>query len=287
MKLIFSTTLLLAFVFTLSKVDAQDTETYIEKFKADFESPFAVSPTGCTKLDCEVMVQPYIIANEAKTTSRVYAEIKSPISGKSSLGMTPTSTFNPQIAIKINVTEISTIKKARIFFDAKSMKNGNAQDTKYTFLNFAASWDNGKSFSKEIVIDTFLNTNGKVENYITYTNNVVPNPDTLILRFTGIISKDSAGTVAKVIIDNLRIETSSSLLAIENVIDASSSLEIVSQNEDYILLNKSISGILFAVWGGEVTTLKDTEKINISDLPNGIYVVKTTENQILKINIHQ
>ena len=285
MKLLIRANILFISIVKFSFVSAQTSELYIEKFKEDFEFPFAISPDGCTKLACSIDVLPYIKANEAKKTSRIYAELKNPIADKSSLGMTPTSTFNPQIEIRINVAEIAMIKAAKISFDAKSLKNGGVQDTKYSLFYYASSWNNGKSFSKDIIIDTFLNTNGKAKNYVLLSTNDATNADTLIIRITAKPSKDSSGTAAKVIIDNLKIETTNGLLSVENSVSAISDLKIIGQTNDDLTINKPISGALHNITGVEVAKFKEEQKISIAFLQNGIYIVKTIDNQNLKFII--
>ena len=285
MKLFLKAALLFISIVKFSITDAQTLEVYMLRLKEDFESPFAVSPDGCTKLACNINVLPYIKANEAQKTSRIFAELKNPITDKSSLGMTPTSTFNPQIDIRVNVAESPIIKSAKIIFNAKSLKNGGITETKYTLLYYASSWNNGKSFSKDVLIDTFLNANGKVENYILFSNNDAIEADTLIIRITGKPSKDSSGTAAKVIIDNLYIGTTSGLLSVENSEIALSTFKIISQTHDYLTMNKPISGVLYNIMGGEVVTFNEEQKINITFLENGLYFVKSIDNQILKFKI--
>lgn len=287
MKLIFTITLFLAALLNTAHVSAQLEDKYDLRFSADFENSFAISPEGCSKLDCRVTIQPYITANEAQKTSRVYAEIKSPIVGKSSLGLTPTSTFDPQVETWINVFSEESLINAKIAFDAKSIKNGSEKDTKYALLYYAISWDKGKNFTKDSLVGNFPNANGEVASYALYTKNIAKNADTLVLRFTAKRSKDSSGTVAKVIIDNLKIYTSSVVLSTTEPYQIFANLHAVSHTPSELTLSKPISGKIYTAMGSEVVTITDSKCIMISTWKAGLYILKTIDNQFLKFQIKE
>jgi len=283
MKNIFPTTLLLLSLLCTAKLKAQNENEFL-LFSQEIESPFTSSPKDCEKLDCKVEILPSIFANEARETSRVYAENKSPITGKSSLGMIPLSTFDPIVEMKIYLVTPGPINQIRLEYNSKSLKNGSG--TKYAELYGSISLDNGKTYSKDSLLGIYLNVNSEVKKTSIILNGDFKNSDYFYFKLIAKRSKDSTGTAAKVIIDDIKIYGKNIPTGVENVNYSSTNLYMISQDDNFIFLNKIVSGGLYTVLGEQVAHLHEVRHLNIANWSNGVYILKTTENQTVKFIIY-
>lgn len=284
MKNIYSASLLFLLSFYCKALAAQQRQEKVI-YSQDIEAPFNLSQKDCAKIDCRLEVIPNVFANEARETSRVYAETKSPISGKSSLGMIPLSSFNPEVEVRVSLIAPALIHHVRLEFNSKSLKNGGVTSTKYAELYGAISLDNGKNYSKDSLLGIYLNANGEVKKISIILNGDFKNAQNLYFKWSAVRSKDSSGTAAKVILDDIKFYGSTDPMSVEDWNSKNSNLYIQSMDQDFLMLNITVSGSLHTLLGGEILRVTESNKINIGNLSTGIYILKTIHNQYLKFNI--
>lgn len=245
-----------------------------------FESPFNISPDNCTGVACNVEIVSSFFANEAKTTSRIYRETKGAINGKGSLGMIAIEGFTPTLEIAIPVTDAANLQKLSVEFDAKSLKNGSIQNTRYATLYYSYATNKEKIYTAGTLIDVFMNKDSDAKKYQFEITLPPTNFKDIQVKLYATRSKDSTGTCAKVIIDDITTVLQYNVLAVDGVNSAENNvLKITCQIDTKIELNKAISGQILNTIGMVVAEVNNTAQINTSALSSGLYFIKAVEQQ--------
>lgn len=286
MKNLFAITVLSLNLLSNSIVYAQGGGADVSSTQS-FETTFNHSPDNCKGVDCNVEIVSNYFANEAKTTSRIYRETKGAINGTGSLGMIAIDGFTPTIEIKIPVTEATNLKKLNVQFDAKSLKNGSIQNTRYATLYYSYATDKEKIYTAGTLIDVFMNKDSDAKKYQFEIE--LPNSSykEIKLKLYAIRSKDSTGTCAKVIIDDITTVLQYNVLSIIGTNTAENkALQITSQTDSKIELNSAISGQIINSMGMVVAEVNNTAEINTSILRSGIYFIKAVnQHKIAKFYV--
>lgn len=241
------------------------------KFIYDFEKPIQNSALNCKKEECKVEILPRLCANESKSTSRVYLETKFPIKDNGSLGMIPISNFNPEIEIKFD-TNIANLDAIKVYFQAKSLKNGKDTDTKYARLFYSISYNKGVSYDESLFLANFPNTNSEVANYQFTLPSLSYNAKNIAIKLLSRRSIDSSGACAKIIIDDLTYELIlGATLANENQFFQHSIVHKITSNS--IFFNSPQSGLVYNKLGQLVATFNDLEEVDMTALHNDYYLI--------------
>lgn len=279
MKNLFTIAIISLHIFIINMVYGQAGNTEVS-ITQSFEGAFNLSLDNCTGIACNVEIIKNYFANEAKTTSRIYRETKSAINGSGSLGMVPIGTFTPTVEIKIPVAEVANLKKLNVQFDAKSLKNGSIANTKYATLYYAYTTDSEVIYTDGKLIDVFMNKDSDVKKYQFDIDFPSKNFKEIKLKLYATWSKDSAGTCAKVIIDDIATELQYNALAIDDISNLyNQSFQIINQMDTKIELNAAISGQILNTMGIVLAEIKNTSEINTSTLTSGVYFIKATNHQ--------
>ena len=246
-----------------------------------FEEPFELSIADCKGSACRVEFVSNYFANEAKSTSRIYRETTKRITGTGSLGLVPVEGFNPTVEIKLpQAAELKT-KNIQVKFDAKSLKNGGVAGTRYSILKYSFSENNGNTFSEEQLIGLFFNEDSPTNAYAFNISVASVELDQFIIKLTAVRSKDSSGSTAKVIIDNVTILADEVPMFTDGT-SAHKQLYILYQTDDIVRLSNATSGVIMNNVGEEVMRFTDQEMIPLQSIPSGLYIIKSTDNKLCK-----
>jgi hypothetical protein len=278
MKKAFFTAFLGTLVFNQSQAQPIDS---LLLMKQAFETPFNLSSKDCIKETCGIYIYDNFYANEALISSRIYRETAKPISGTSSMGMTPTSEFNPTLTIQTNNTlDVPSI--ISILFDAKSLKNGGEKDTRASEFSYTYIINGTRVAIPEALIARFENTEGTVQKYLFQIN--VPANSKLDVILVARRGKDLAGSAAKVIVDNLEIWAKE-----DNKLDITNHLSpsklTFSISNQVLIFNKPENVMIIDALGKNLLSKTDCTDLDLSILPKGVYIIKTEQGVTEKIRI--
>lgn len=132
--------------------------------------------------------------NEVETSSKIFQ------TAQKELGIIPTSSYTPEIHVKLNLI---TYQDVVFYFKAKSAKNGDGN--RPSLLYMETSNDGGVSWNTRRLIHTFPNADGSFANYQYRLAGLASNKRPVVIRITAERS-EGEGTAAAIIIDDVQIQ---------------------------------------------------------------------------------
>ncbi|HYG40211.1 MAG TPA: lamin tail domain-containing protein [Cytophagales bacterium] len=158
----------------------------------DFESDFVPG--------INVEFLPFWVANEVKPSSRVFKEATNMLNGTGALGLTPTSSYSPEITVSL---DFSTSDGAKLAFYARSLANGTG--TYLAILELSVSVDEGASFSTPEEISTFANADSPYALYNFNFPSSIAGQSGVVLKIKLKRGTPGSGSTATVVMEDFKI----------------------------------------------------------------------------------
>jgi hypothetical protein len=189
--------------------------------------PYSQSFTSSFVEGDDVSFLPNILGNEVASSNRIFRDDLDFNSAPAAMAIVPTSSFNGEVIISLNLTDYSSVKMS---FVAKSMLNGTGDRS--AILTMTTSVDGGTTWINAQEIGSFPNENQAIFESYSYTlppesfnfNNVK-----VRMRVT---RSGGDGTTAKLVIDDLTIEEALTPSINTNTSDLGLFLQILNYPSD-------------------------------------------------------
>ena len=169
--------------------------------------------------------------NKVASSNRIF-QGTNPRTGSSSLNIIPTSTFQAEILISLDLTGISNL---RIQFHAYSIQNGSTSSTRPALLSFGTSIDDGSTYLDDTGIgddSTFPNDNNT--SYSLYSYDLpasAANQEKVVIKI-GVVRGAGSGSAAELIMDDFTYEEQVIPLAISSVSASSRTSVLIIFNQE-------------------------------------------------------
>ena len=277
-RLFFTT---LVFLFCLSATIKGQISILL--YEEDFNRNFQLSNDTCSKEACIVEFLPGLFGNEVGEKSRIYRDTSNYSSSDASLAMVPTSSFSPEVILRLKVPGWKDLQLSLL---AKGGKNGNETATRSSTLSISYSINEGSSYSKETVVDTFDNISVDEFRKIPFLfTNTLSWPDIWIKLKVRRVTSEGEGTAAKVFIDDLKAEETVSLTSVSEERNLSHIYLSTINGRKLLLTGSVITGIIMTGEGKEIIKFHKSSEVEVQQLSKGIYYCKTEEGLVKKFMI--
>jgi hypothetical protein len=204
---------------------------------------------------------PNWFGNEVESDRRIFQFTES---GNRMMGIIPTSTFKPDVQVRLNLL---AYKNVTVSFRAKSVKNGTG--TRASILYMETSLDGGNTWLFKRQIKRFENNNSGFSNYNYILPGGADNRSSVVLRFTADRSEEGDNTAALIVIDDVSFKAGS-----EDV----SRPEVASVS----ILNTNTIRVNFSEAVGTSATNTD----NYTGVPNLTTAVRSGNNQFVTLTFN-
>ncbi len=171
------------------------------------------------------------IGNDVRASSRIF-QGSDARTGSSSLNVIPTSSFNGEILISLDLTGITNPKME---FYAFSKQNGSSTSTRSATLNFSTSIDGGSNFLDDVDIGdetTFPNNNSTSYTLYEYELPVAASGESNVIIKMTVGRGSGSGSVAEFVMDDISIDEQLLALDISSVTAPSATSVVVTFNQE-------------------------------------------------------
>ncbi len=169
--------------------------------------------------------------NDVRSTSRIF-QGSDARTGSSSINIIPTSSFNGEVLISLDLTGITNPKME---FYAFSKQNGSSTSTRPATLNFSTSIDGGSNFLDDVDIGdetTFPNDNTTSYTLYEYELPVSASGESNVIIKMTVGRGSGSGSVAEFIMDDVTIDEQLLALDISSVTATNSNSLVVTFNQE-------------------------------------------------------
>jgi hypothetical protein len=174
-----------------------------------FESPFVQG--------VDVEFAPAFTGNEVASTNRIFQDAANHYSGAASCAIVPTSSYDGQIVIRLNMSTYSNL-----FMDFKACSGINGSGTRPALVEISTSIDNGLNYGPSVSIGdsaTFPNSNTAWNNYHYVLPYSSYNQSAVAVRIK-ITRGDGTGTTAKLLLDDVTFDFTPNDITPPYILDA-------------------------------------------------------------------
>lgn len=190
-----------SFVILLS-IDLLQAQISILPYTETFDKSFV--------LGNDVDFIPNWLGNEVEEESKLFQ------TSNKELGLIPTSSFIPEVQVKLNLQNYQNVV---VYFKAKSAKNGDGNRS--SILTMETSYDGGLTWNTLRTIHTFPNQNGNFSNFQYHLAGAAGNKRPVVVKFT-VNRSEGEGTSAQVVIDDVTFAPNQTDIEIPEVISVTS-----------------------------------------------------------------